>query len=313
MPARQTCPASSYWPAALAAAASRSASANTSSGPLPPSSPVKGTMFSAAARPMWRAVSGEPVNETRRTPGCETRAAPASSPMPCTTLKTPGGKPASTVRSASSEPDSGDHSAGLRMTVQPAARPGARFQVESMNGAFQGVMTAAGPPACAARGSGCRSTPTRAPRRPRRGRRRRGSCAPRGRSRAPSASAAASPCPRTRRRRGARRSRRSGRRGGAGARRGPRARARPRRGTRRARPARRGRPRAGRRARPPPSGRSSMGERSRKWSADATRSPPMKWSTETRTPATSTPVASTATITLTARSPSPGRRRCRRR
>ncbi len=138
MPARQTCPASSYWPAAFAAAASRSASANTSSGPLPPSSPVKGTMFFAAACPMWRAVSGEPVNETRRTPGCETRAAPASSPMPCTTLKTPGGKPASTVRSASSEADSGDHSAGLRTTVQPAARPGAHFQVESMNGAFHG-------------------------------------------------------------------------------------------------------------------------------------------------------------------------------
>ena len=74
-----------------------------------------------------RAVSGEPVNDTRRTLGCATSAAPASSPMPCTTLNTPGGKPASTVRSASSEQDSGDHSAGLRITVQPAARAGARL------------------------------------------------------------------------------------------------------------------------------------------------------------------------------------------
>ena len=63
VPARQTWPASSYWPAAFRAAASRSQSSNTSSGPLPPSSPVKGTMFCAAATPMCRAVSGEPVNE----------------------------------------------------------------------------------------------------------------------------------------------------------------------------------------------------------------------------------------------------------
>ena len=76
--------------------------------------------------------------------------------MPCTTLKTPGGKPASTVRSASSEQDSGDHSAGFRITVQPAARAGAVFQVESMNGAFHGVITAAGP-------LGMRSTRLRVP------------------------------------------------------------------------------------------------------------------------------------------------------
>jgi hypothetical protein len=44
-----------------------------------------------------------------------------------------------------SDADSGDHSAGLRTTVQPAASAGAVFQVESMNGAFQGVITAAGP------------------------------------------------------------------------------------------------------------------------------------------------------------------------
>jgi hypothetical protein len=94
---------------------------------------------------MWRAVSGEPVNEMRRMRASPTSAAPTSSPMPCTTLKTPGGRPASSARSASSEHDSGDHSAGLRMTVLPAARAGAHFQVESMNGAFHGVMITAGP------------------------------------------------------------------------------------------------------------------------------------------------------------------------
>jgi hypothetical protein len=66
-------------------------------------------------------------------------------PDPCTMLKTPAGSPASATRSPSSEQASGDHSAGLRTTVHPAASAGAVFQVESMNGAFQGVITAAGP------------------------------------------------------------------------------------------------------------------------------------------------------------------------
>lgn len=39
----------------------------------------------------------------------------------------------------------GDHSAGLCTTVQPAARAGAIFQVESMNGVFHGVITPTGP------------------------------------------------------------------------------------------------------------------------------------------------------------------------
>ena len=94
---------------------------------------------------MWRPVSGEPVNDTRRSSGCDTSAAPTSSPMPWMMLKTPGGKPASAIRSASSEQLNGDHSAGLSTIVQPAASAGAVFQVESMNGAFHGVITAAGP------------------------------------------------------------------------------------------------------------------------------------------------------------------------
>ena len=40
---------------------------------------------------------------------------------------------------------SGDHSAGLCTTVQPAASAGAIFQVESMNGVFHGVITPTGP------------------------------------------------------------------------------------------------------------------------------------------------------------------------
>src|SRR3954452_3264057 len=58
VPERQTWPASSYWPAALRAAASRSASAKTTNGFLPPSSAVNGTMLLAAAAPMWRGGAG---------------------------------------------------------------------------------------------------------------------------------------------------------------------------------------------------------------------------------------------------------------
>jgi hypothetical protein len=65
--------------------------------------------------------------------------------MPCTTLNTPAGMPASWHRSANRLQLSGLHSAGFRMTVLPAAKAGAHFHVLSMNGAFHGVMTTVGP------------------------------------------------------------------------------------------------------------------------------------------------------------------------
>ena len=101
--------------------------------------------LSAAACATNFAVGTDPVNEIRDIPGWATSAAPASSPSPCTTLKTPAGKPACAVKSAKSEAVSGVHSAGLRITVSPAASAGAIFQVASMSGAFQGVINAATP------------------------------------------------------------------------------------------------------------------------------------------------------------------------
>ncbi len=65
--------------------------------------------------------------------------------MPWTMLSTPGGMPARSARSARIDAESGAHSAGLRITVFPAASAGAIFQVESSQGAFQGVMITAGP------------------------------------------------------------------------------------------------------------------------------------------------------------------------
>src|SRR5947209_19904657 len=65
--------------------------------------------------------------------------------MPCTVLRTPSGNPASLQSFASRSAVTGDHSAGLCTTVQPAASAGAIFQVESMNGVFHGVITPTGP------------------------------------------------------------------------------------------------------------------------------------------------------------------------
>jgi len=102
-------------------------------------------MFSAAAREMTPAVGTEPVKASRSMPGCAVRAAPASRPEPCTTLKTPGGTPASAMMSASRLAVSGAHSGGLSTTVLPAASAGPIRQVASISGAFHGVMIATTP------------------------------------------------------------------------------------------------------------------------------------------------------------------------
>jgi hypothetical protein len=90
-------------------------------------------------------VALSPTKPTALMSGCSVSARPASSPKPCTVLSTPGGRPASRQISESNVAVSGLHSAGLCTTVQPAANAGAIFQVESMNGVFQGVMTPTGP------------------------------------------------------------------------------------------------------------------------------------------------------------------------
>ena len=59
---------------------SKSQSANTSIGLLPPSSSVTGISFSAAALDTMRPTSTDPVNVTLRTFGCATNGAPHSGP-----------------------------------------------------------------------------------------------------------------------------------------------------------------------------------------------------------------------------------------
>ena len=101
-------PAQQHWPwlkkIALAApgiAASRSASANTMLGDLPPSSSETRLRLSAAAWTISLPTSVEPVNATLSTPGWAAIAAPAVSPKPVTMFTTPAGSPASWISSPS--------------------------------------------------------------------------------------------------------------------------------------------------------------------------------------------------------------------
>ena len=91
VPALQIWP--EFWNTAIAApgtAASRSASAKTMLGDLPPSSIDIRFRLPAAARMIFWPTSVEPVKAILSTPGCAASAAPAS-PKPVTTLTTPCG------------------------------------------------------------------------------------------------------------------------------------------------------------------------------------------------------------------------------
>ena len=74
-------------------AASRSASAKTTAGDLPPSSIERPFRCGAAFAKMSCPVRLSPVNEISGTSGCLTSASPASSPSPWTRLNTPAGRP----------------------------------------------------------------------------------------------------------------------------------------------------------------------------------------------------------------------------
>ena len=126
-------------------ARSRSASANTITGFLPPSSKCRRFRVGAAWAWISEPVADSPTNPIALISGCSVSARPADSPRPCTVFNTPGGRPASSAISDSNAAVHGDHSAGLCTTVHPAASAGAIFQVESMNGVFHGVITPTGP------------------------------------------------------------------------------------------------------------------------------------------------------------------------
>ena len=122
------------------AAASRSASAKTTLGDLPPSSIDTRLTVPAAARRIAFPVSVSPVNEILSMPGCSAMAAPTTGPGPGTTWNAPGGSPASARSSANISAVRGVTDAGLRTTVFPRERAGAIFHMAWSSGKFQGVI-----------------------------------------------------------------------------------------------------------------------------------------------------------------------------
>ncbi len=140
------------WPAlsrndagAVAAARSRSASAKTMLGLLPPSSRV--TRFTVAAQRAMteRPTAVEPVKTILPTRGWSTSAVPVTGPAPGSVWNSPSGSPASRASAARRSAVSGVFSAGFRSTAFPAARAGAVPQAAMGMGKFHGAMTATTP------------------------------------------------------------------------------------------------------------------------------------------------------------------------
>src|SRR5690606_6763326 len=92
-------------------------------GDLPPNSKVTGMMFSVAYCMTILPVAVDPVKAAFATFGWVTRCLPNSDPNPFTTFITPGGSKSPMI-SINTIMDVGVLSAGLRTTVQPAARAG---------------------------------------------------------------------------------------------------------------------------------------------------------------------------------------------
>ena len=108
------------------AAASMSASSNTTTGALPPSSRWMFFRSADAAAMTSLPARTEPVTDTICGIGCSTSARPVSR-SPHTTLKTPGGRNSAAI-SAIRSVLAGVVSDGFRTMVLPAARAGANFQ-----------------------------------------------------------------------------------------------------------------------------------------------------------------------------------------
>ncbi len=118
----------------------------TTNGALPPSSMEALRTRSAAWRSRVRPTGVEPVNETLRTRGSVSQAVTTSAEWVVgTTFTTPAGTPASVSSRAMTSAVNGVSEAGLRTTVQPAARAGAILRVTIAAGKFHGVTRAAIP------------------------------------------------------------------------------------------------------------------------------------------------------------------------
>src|SRR5439155_10008608 len=129
-PHRQICPWFANDERTLPAmASSRSASAKMMFGFFPPSSSETFLNNGAHASATLRPVTVPPVKEIVLIFGCAVIAAPTLGPVPCTTLSTPLGNPASRQISYNRDAVIGVSSLGLAMAVLPTAMAGAIFQL----------------------------------------------------------------------------------------------------------------------------------------------------------------------------------------
>src|SRR2546425_5399007 len=116
-----------------------SASANTTCGPLPPSSSI--TCLPAARLATEAPVPVDPTKPTPSTSGCPATSSPTSAPGPVTRLAAPAGKSPSAMHSISATEITLVDDAGVQTTVLPAASAGAMSSAAIVSGQFHGVIT----------------------------------------------------------------------------------------------------------------------------------------------------------------------------
>src|SRR5436190_1155682 len=141
----QPCPAWMVNPnAADAANFATSEPANTMLGDLPPSSNKTFFKPSAACPMIFLPTKSDPVNEIMSTASWVVRCSPAAT-SPVTTFSTPGGSPASSAISPSTNASSGVNGDGFSTTVFPIASAGTTFDRLRYSGKLNGVIAATTP------------------------------------------------------------------------------------------------------------------------------------------------------------------------
>src|SRR3954453_16301433 len=93
---------------------------------------------------MYSAIGVEPTKLIASTSGCVSSASTASL-SPLTTLKTPGGRPASSSSSAMRNPADGSRSEGFSTNVLPQASATGNIHIGTITGKLNGVMPAQTP------------------------------------------------------------------------------------------------------------------------------------------------------------------------
>ncbi len=96
---------------------------------------------------MYEAIAVEPTNPIAFTRGSISSVSTASL-SPLTTLRMPGGRPASSISSASRIGTDGSRSDGFKMNALPQAMAGANFHIGIIAGKLNGVMPATTPSGC---------------------------------------------------------------------------------------------------------------------------------------------------------------------